>query len=124
MGALRGQALLALGAHGRDALSRARCYGQGSDVTAYRRPFRPRASIPSRIEVATVTACPCGKAIHRSRSAARRFARQHHPAGDVRPYICPHNPDAWHLGHLPPAVIAGDLERAEVRQGIRPAPRR
>lgn len=91
----------------------------------YRRPRRPAPSIPGRVAVAPLTYCTCGKAAHRSRKAAKVFARQHHPAGGLSPYLCPHSdPDAvevWHLGHLPAPVVDGRVDRAYARQAKRPA---
>ena len=85
----------------------------------YRRQRRAAPSLPGAIANSPLTVCPCGKAAHRSRKAAKRFARQHHPAGDVRAYDCPHYPGTWHLGHLPAPVVAGRVPRAYAQQARR-----
>lgn len=49
-----------------------------------------------------------GKQTYATKGDARRAARQYHPGDRLSPYRCV---DGWHLGHLPPAVVAGNLPR-------------
>lgn len=54
---------------------------------------------------------PCGKYTYLSRKAARRNARRVHPDDPMSAYPCPHNPQHWHVGHLPPAIKDGRRTR-------------
>lgn len=58
--------------------------------------------------------CPdCGKVRYLSRSIARKVAKNlnRRRPGHLNAYRCG---SFWHVGHLPSAVIAGDLSRAEI----------
>lgn len=58
--------------------------------------------------------CPdCGKRRWLTRADAKTIAKRM-PAGKgigLHPYRCG---DAWHLGHLPTAVVRGDMPRADL----------
>jgi len=58
--------------------------------------------------------CPgCGKRIYGSRRDARRAGRVLHPSERLSPYECESEGGrGWHLGHLPPGVRAGVINRA------------
>lgn len=64
----------------------------------------------SGIPDVTAGACPtCGKVRHRSRRAARRFARRWHGKhSGLRPYRCGRY---FHLGHLADPIRHGDATR-------------
>ncbi|WP_375483288.1 hypothetical protein [uncultured Jatrophihabitans sp.] len=62
----------------------------------------------------------CGKRSYPSRKLARQAARNYHGEGRLAPYQCPHNDQAWHNGHLPAAVRAGDVDRDEYEANARP----
>lgn len=56
--------------------------------------------------------CPrCGKRQYPTRRAARKAARTIPSDGHLNAYRCGRY---WHLGHLPAAVIAGELSRADI----------
>lgn len=54
--------------------------------------------------------CPTGKQAHASRKSAKQHAsRIRRTNGEhLRPYRCPYC-ELWHVGHLPGAVIRGEL---------------
>jgi hypothetical protein len=56
---------------------------------------------------------PCKKARYFTRRAARK-ARRHLYVGHVQAYWCRGGCNAWHLGHVPPAVLYGFKSKAEV----------
>lgn len=58
--------------------------------------------------------CPTGKRAYPDRPAARAKALKHRQwYGDhLRPYRCP-TCDAFHIGHLPAAVLRGDVSARE-----------
>lgn len=61
--------------------------------------------------------CPdCGKKRWGSRKAAKDFAKQQYPYDKLSAYQCG---DWWHIGHLTPQVIAGDLPRPPARKKVR-----
>lgn len=75
---------------------------------------------PERRDPLTVPTCAaCGKAQHATKADAKRFGKQHHPRGDVRPYRCQYGGPGWHLGHLPDPVIAGRQPRSYAQQARR-----
>lgn len=57
--------------------------------------------------------CPrCGKVCHRTRRAARRFARRWHGKhSGLRPYRCGHY---FHLGHLADPIRHGETTRHDL----------
>lgn len=56
--------------------------------------------------------CRCGKVRHPSRRVARATIRRLYPGQrGMREYRCGWS---WHVGHLPPVVIAGDKTVDEV----------
>lgn len=57
------------------------------------------------------TCLDCGKQVWATRKDARRAARRYHPSENLHPYPCPAG-NAYHIGHLRPAVIRGHLTRA------------
>lgn len=67
----------------------------------------------------------CGKRSFESRADAREVAQRLSRA-DLRPYRCHGNGQAWHLGHLPRPVIAGEISRDQIHLAgpvmTRPAP--
>ena len=64
--------------------------------------------------------CVCGKYRYWSRKAARRALKQflgrthERRAGRLHAYRCDHDPAAWHLGHMPPEVSRGRVDRRNV----------
>jgi hypothetical protein len=84
---------------------------------------RPRRTIPKlpRVEKPVWTsnaACPaCGKKIYKTKKAARRAAKIHHPHVSLSTYQCrsksPLRPDPapWHYGHLDEEIKHGNLDR-------------
>lgn len=63
----------------------------------------------------------CGKQSSPSRRAARTRARSVPGGVHMSSYPCPHNPNVWHIGHLPPRVRQGTLERRRYLRGEFPA---
>lgn len=64
-------------------------------------------------------ACPpCGKRGYTRKAEAKKVARA---MGDVRTYRCPVEPTGesilYHVGHLRPGIIAGEVDRATVYGG-------
>lgn len=58
-------------------------------------------------------ACPSGKIAYGSRADARAAAMRARKRGEhCRPYRCPRC-DLIHIGHLPPAVVAGEVSATE-----------
>ncbi len=63
--------------------------------------------------------CGCGKVRYYSRKEARKAARRllgsapGHTHGRLSAYKCDWG--FWHLGHLPPKVIAGLMDRSEIQ---------
>lgn len=59
--------------------------------------------------------CGCGKRAHITRSSAEEHQRRLRQSGDKgsRPYRCPEGNGLWHVGHLPDAVIRGDVTATE-----------
>jgi hypothetical protein len=55
----------------------------------------------------------CRKIRYYSRRDARR-ARRHLYSGHMQAYRCRKGCNAWHLGHLPLAVLRGFKSKAEV----------
>lgn len=68
------------------------------------------------------TCTACGKRNYRNRDHAKRAAR-HDSLTGLRPYRCVET-GTWHLGHLPPDVIAGNVTRDVIRESILAARRR
>lgn len=62
--------------------------------------------------------CICGKAMFKTRDAAKRAARNLH--SDKRPYRCEITtiPNTWHVGELAASVIAGEVTRGEVYAAV------
>jgi hypothetical protein len=56
---------------------------------------------------------PCRKIRYFSRRAARQ-ARRHIYAGHMQAYWCTRGCNAWHLGHLAPAILHGLRSKQEV----------
>lgn len=56
----------------------------------------------------------CGKWCYPSRTAAKAAARMLHPGDHMSAYWCPVDGRYAHFGHLPAAVITGEIERAEI----------
>lgn len=53
-----------------------------------------------------------GKRRYLSKAAARQQARAHTgDAGSMSAYECPAVPGQWHIGHLPRAVVRGEIDR-------------
>ncbi|MEU3013400.1 hypothetical protein [Nocardia asteroides] len=63
--------------------------------------------------VAQWTHCePCGKRRYQSKAAAKQQARTHTGNyGSMSAYECPAVPGQWHIGHLPRAVVRGEIDR-------------
>lgn len=61
-----------------------------------------------------ITRCTCGKWIYAGRKAARRAARALHQGEHMSAYECRLQPGAWHIGHLPPLVVRGRADRANL----------
>ena len=60
---------------------------------------------PSRVIVRLLAErCTCGKVSYISRRDAKKERRR---GSWMNAYPCPENPNVFHLGHLPPAVIQG-----------------
>jgi hypothetical protein len=57
----------------------------------------------------TCDACG-GKRVYLSRKDARYAAKQANPADPGNAYLCPENPEWWHIGHLPGWVKNGSGE--------------
>lgn len=55
----------------------------------------------------------CGKLAHPDRKAAKR-ARTRMGDHKLSAYPCPDGTGYWHLGHLPKAVVWGDVDRSEL----------
>lgn len=56
--------------------------------------------------------CPrCGKQRYKTRRQARHVRRTRYPGERLSAYRCM---GWWHLGRLPPEVVAGDLSRGEL----------
>lgn len=54
--------------------------------------------------------CPlCGKRSFLTKKLAKRQAHEIDPT--MRVYRCEDNPEVWHMGHLPRAVIQGTIDR-------------
>jgi len=74
-------------------------------------PSKPVPSSPAAGEF--VKTCEhCGKLAYTSRRKAKARARAAFPGHHLSPYPCNGH---WHVGHLPSRVIAGDRDRAELR---------
>lgn len=72
---------------------------------------------------AFIGVCPsCGKRSYPSKADAKKAVRQLHKkhGGHLSVYRCG---TAWHFGHLPAAVRAGDATRDEIRPVTRRNPR-
>jgi hypothetical protein len=54
------------------------------------------------------------KLLYKSRSDAKRIAKEHHPRKSE--YRCAHRPQYWHVGSLPPSVIRGETSRDQLFQ--------
>lgn len=68
--------------------------------------------------------CPAQKVGFLSRKEARRFAKQRNLT-ELQAYQCNHDDCRyWHLGHLPPLVVAGDLDRHDLNPAKPPHRRR
>ena len=50
----------------------------------------------------------CGKQRYRSRAMAKKTAKQLFPGQHMNPYRCGED---WHIGHLFPAAIRGQVDR-------------
>jgi predicted RNA-binding Zn-ribbon protein involved in translation (DUF1610 family) len=77
---------------------------------------------------ATNSSCPTGKLAYTKRAEAREHARRlkrsrSHDGAGVRPYVCP-SCGFWHVGHLPPEVMRGELTADEHYLGPPPWLRR
>lgn len=59
-----------------------------------------------------IQTCQCGKRCYASRSDARQVSRR--LGGHVDEYRCG---DYWHCGHLPRAVIRGEVARSRLVVG-------
>jgi len=57
------------------------------------------------------------KRIYETKRAARKAVREIPRPEHCRAYQCPSNPRWWHLGHLPSAVLLGDVARSDYYQG-------
>jgi hypothetical protein len=55
----------------------------------------------------------CGKVSYISRREAKKERRRFRGSG-MNAYPCPENPHAFHLGHLPPAVVHGLIGRDQI----------
>lgn len=80
-----------------------------------KRGSKHRRAPEPRPPLGVVARCPaCGKGAHASRELAKRYARAVHPGERLNAYACDlEGGHGWHLGHLPPAVLTGELDRAE-----------
>lgn len=58
----------------------------------------------------------CKKIPYERRRGAVRARRRQPGKKGLRPYRCP-TCGYWHLGHLPAAIIAGDVGRGDVYPG-------
>lgn len=54
----------------------------------------------------------CGKRIYLSRKEARYVARRQFPADRMQAYQCPVSGDWWHIGHIAPEVVSGEVSKA------------
>ncbi len=64
---------------------------------------------------------PCGGMMSfRDRDSARRARKTTPTHGRLSVYVCPVNPDAFHLGHLPKSVLSGERDRADLVASWRP----
>lgn len=61
---------------------------------------------------------PCGKFSYASRKHAKKHARKM-SRSELSAYQCPHNPNRWHIGHLPRKVIAGQIGRDDIEHRSR-----
>lgn len=62
-----------------------------------------------------VTYCDAhGKYLYKSKSDAKRIAKEHRPRKGV--YRCDHKPAYWHVGRLPRNVIQGRISRSQLVQ--------
>lgn len=60
-----------------------------------------------------IQSCPvCGKVGYGTRSDAKRAARAKHPGDHLSPYRCG---NLWHIGHLPPGVRDGIVDRSTLK---------
>lgn len=56
--------------------------------------------------------CPdCDKATFSTRKTAKQYARRLYPGKGLHPYACPHRPEGFHVGHLAPEVVSGEVSK-------------
>jgi hypothetical protein len=58
----------------------------------------------------------CQKVAHFSKKGARLMAKQRSRGARQSQYRCPHNPNLWHNGHLPPAIKEGRISRHMIHE--------
>lgn len=69
---------------------------------------------PSRVIVRLAERCTgCGKVSYLTRRDAKKERRRFRGSG-MNAYPSPENPNFFHLGHLPPAVIHGLIGREQI----------
>ncbi|MEJ7648608.1 MAG: hypothetical protein WKF57_06075 [Nakamurella sp.] len=80
---------------------------------------------PDRLIQQLCESCPsCGKVSYPTRVDAKRARRSRHPGEKMNVYVCAGNPDVFHLGHLPGAVVRGDAVRDDIWSQSFPQPGR
>jgi hypothetical protein len=77
---------------------------------------RHRARPGERFRSIPASRCAeCGKLSYATKSDAKLAAkRTDHGGTRLDVYRCPHRPESWHCGHLPRAVVRGEVGREHI----------
>lgn len=78
--------------------------------------MRHQARRGERLREVPASSClECGKIAYPSKAAAKLAAkRTDHGGNGLDVYRCPHRDASWHCGHLPRAVVRGDISREHI----------
>lgn len=86
---------------------------------------RPRPAVLANADVRGASSlCSHGRMLYPSAAAARedeRGIRRQDPTSKLRPFRCSDLEGQWHLGSLPAAVIAGEVDADTYFAGNAPA---
>ena|SRR5690349_6544747 len=91
-----------------------RALGKGKSKKHRRTPQRAAAgTFHGTRQVRYMYTCePCNKRSYTSRKDAKKVNVPED--GGMRPYKCPHDPNVWHVGHMPRVVKQGEMTANEV----------